>query len=544
MASKAMLACFIILLAVASVFFLPFEDTGNAISLKQIKAAQKATTQKAILQQVLLPYNEEEDRKLVIEMPYEATPAMPARVPSLGRTLRHIFARTPRETTYTLGLSAADRIKFSAVNMDKYQRFQRENPAIFMLMEWRNAENPAGKSIIYSQQKMESLSHYIALLETGGHFPFEAPSQGLYSESLSEDRFVFIRYNETDAWNMFAPHIAVSLFVEVNRIVPWSIRSYNENALKLLFDGTRFISYYSTANNYKFSMDKATGGGSQGITDWNAFNNLNFLRENSMIKPTQQESIYEVTEWLSQHLFHNSYPRAYSVRRDYGYNTSNYPVDRILNPPEGINSYTEGCSGTASLYAALLHTINIPVMKNDSLPNYFPGQPEGRRIGWHTGVVFPTANIALVHGDDPYTMSYLRGPREVPEEDAMYTIPEFTAFNNPVLEEGSGSNREEQIANQAGYNHMKKMYELGYKYSSYGLLAHRAHELTYYPDASSSYRMETKLRRGFYKPIFDEEFTRQFIADLDANITAIGSGNFEAGKRILVNWLVSRNREA
>ena len=55
--------------------------------------------------------------------------------------------------------------------------------------------------------------------------------------------------------------------------------------------------------------------------------------------------------------------------------------------------------------------------------------------------------------------------------------------------------------------------------------------------------METRLRTGFYKPIFDDLHIQQFISDLDANITVIGSGNFDAGKRILVNWLVSRNRE-
>lgn len=544
---KAVAAILIIAVFAVSIFLIAETGiTGNAISLKQLKAAPKAVSSiasKAPLQQALLPDNPEEDSRQIIEMPYESTPAMPSKIPvsSLRTRFRNIFIRGGSESTYILGLSTADRIKFPTLNMEKYRRFQMENPTIFRLMIWKNAENPSGKSIIYSQQKMESLSHYIALLETGQPFPFTAPSSGLYSESLSENRFLIIHYNETDAWNMFAPHLAASLFVEVNRLVPWSIRGYNENELKLLFDGTRFISYSSTGNTYKFSMDKTTGSGSQGITDWNAFYNLNFLRENSMIKPTQQESIYELTEWMSQHLFHDWFPRAISVRRDYGYNSSNYPVNKILNPPEDVNSYTAGCSGTASLYGALLSTINIPVMKNSSLPEYFP---ESGRLGWHTGVIFPTANLALAHGDEPYTMSYLRGPREVPEYEAMYTIDEFTAFNNPVLEEGSGSTREQQIANQATYDYVKRQYVLGYKYSAYGLLAHRAHELTYYRDPSSSNRMETKLRSGFYKPMFDEAFTQQFIADLDANITLIGSGNLESGKRILINWLVSRNREA
>ena len=542
MKAKAVAAIAIIAIFAVSIFLISETGiTGDAISLKSVKSSVKAAKAPSA-SSVLLPYNSEEDSEGIEAEQWLPNPAMPSRVPrdSIGARIRGVFLGRTIEPTYNIALSAADRVKFPTLSMEKYQRFQRENPGIFRLMIWKNAENPSGKSIIYSQQKMESLSHYIALLETGQPFPFTAPSQGVRSESLSEGRFVQIYYNETDVWNVFAPHLAASLFVEVNHLVPWTVRSYNENSLKALFDGTKFISYYSTDNAYKFSMDRTTGSGSQGITDWNAFYNLNFLRTNSMIKPTQEESIYELTEWMSQHLFHDWFPRAYSVRRDYNYNSSNYPVDKILNPPARVNSYTAGCPGTASLYGALLSTINIPVMKNSSLPEYFP---ESGRLGWHIGVVFPTANLALVHGDEPYTMSYLRGPREVPESEAMYTIDEFTAFNNPVLEEGSGATIEQQIANQATYEYVKRQYEIGYKYSAYGLLAHRAHELTYYPSPSSSNRMETRLRTGFYKPIFDDLHIQQFISDLDANITVIGSGNFDAGKRILVNWLVSRNRE-
>ena len=247
MASKSILPCILIILVSAAIFLLPLDVTGDAVRL-QLGASQKAGTAgpaiaKAAAQYPLLPYNSEEDSRAIKGSFFLPEPAMPQRTPrdSISSRIRGIFTGRAREPAYTINLSAEDKRKFPALSMAKYQRFQSENPMIFRLMEWRNAESPSGKSIIYSQQKMESVSHYIALLETGGPFPYTSPPPGISSETLLGGMAVNIYYNETEAWNMFAPHIAASLYIEVNHIVPWSIRGYDENGLRILFDGSRFI---------------------------------------------------------------------------------------------------------------------------------------------------------------------------------------------------------------------------------------------------------------------------------------------------------------
>ena len=81
---------------------------------------------------------------------------------------------------YQIELSPTDRARqeFEFVDMTKYQRFQGANRDIFAGMAWVNSENPAGRSIIFSQSTMQKLAYYIALLEAGQPFPLASPPSG------------------------------------------------------------------------------------------------------------------------------------------------------------------------------------------------------------------------------------------------------------------------------------------------------------------------------------------------------------------------------
>ena len=167
---------------------------------------------------------------------------------------------------------------------------------------------------------------------------------------------------------MWLPHLAITLYVEVNHIVPWTITSYTDYQKSLLLDSRKFINYQylPTGSAYSFALTWENGGGLTGITDWNPFYSYDFLNDNSMIRETQADSIYELTQWMRENLYHESMSNAYANRLAYGYNGS-YPVDKTLNPPSGQKHWTQGCTGTSSLYSAVLKTVNIPVSINLTL---------------------------------------------------------------------------------------------------------------------------------------------------------------------------------
>ena len=141
--------------------------------------------------------------------------------------------------------------------------------------------------------------------------------------------------------------------------------------------------------------------------------------------------------------------------------------------PENVN-HTQQDAGHCIALWRIPHTINIPVMK--LVPSEYFSE-SGRWGGIRS--LFPTAN-PTVHGDEPYTMSYLRFPeRCLKRSDVQLQNSPHSTIN---IGGRPGSTKREQIANQATYDYVKSsMFWL--QILSIPLL-HRAHELKYYTSSS------------------------------------------------------------
>lgn len=436
----------------------------------------------------------------------------------------------PREgAKYPFGLSDADKANpvLSSVNIRKYQDFQSAHREILDKIIWVDDANKQGRSIVYSNEKMQALTHYIALLEAGQVFPSSVPPAGFdvpWGEHLDSTRKF---YTENEALNMWLPHLALSFYVEVNHIVPWSIVSMPAEQQSFLLDSRHFINYYSLPSNsgYTFFLNWETGGGITGITDWNPFYSYDFLTDNSMIKPTQQETIYSLTQWMRENLYHEAAANAYAQHLAYGYNGS-YPLDKVLNPPSGQKHWTQGCSGTVSMYSALFRTINIPVSINLTL-------------GGHRAPLFSTANLALMHGDDPYGLVNRRGLQETPVEEIFLSIADFYALNHAEPEQYNGymPNR----AEMAGYLHSKRTYQNGYEHMAYALLKKRGEDvIMYLPNRIYNSTLGYWWLNETWRPIFDVEEVPVMLENLDAEIMRIGEGDYTTGNLRICRGLIPR----
>lgn len=440
--------------------------------------------------------------------------------------------RVPPDATpaYPIELSPEDRANplLSSADIAKYQRFQSANRGIFAEMAWANRENPSGRSIMYSRSAMQGLAHYIALLEAQQPFPLASPPAGFdvpWGEHLDSTRKF---YTEEEALSMWLPHIALSLYAEVNHLVPWSMLGYNEEQRSFLLDGRKFINYQeiSSRSAYSFALTWENGGGLTGITDWNPFYSYDFLNDNSMMQPTQQETIYAFTQWIRENIIHESASNAYALHLAYGYNGS-YPVDKVLNPPAGQRHWTQGCSGTSSLYSAMLKTINIPVSINLTL-------------GGHRAPLFPTANLALMHGDDPYGTMNRRGLQEVPVEEIFVPIEEFYSMNHAEPERYDGTHMPTR-ADMAGYLSSRRAYTNAYEHMAYQLLKKRAEDvIMYLPRGLYNSTLGYYWLNESWRPIFDPEEVPVMLASLDAEIMRIGEGDYTLGNLRVCRGLIPR----
>lgn len=445
-------------------------------------------------------------------------------------------------TTYPIHLSLADARNpaFASVDMSKYQQFQIENPRIFEQMIWASSRNNEGNSIIYSNPNMERLAYYLALLESGQPFPYTAPPAG-FTRRVSGENMKY--FTEEEALNMWLPHIAVSLYVELNKIVPWSMKGYTDEELAWLFDARKVFRYkYAGIEGYTMHIHYLSPDGMDGITDWNPFYTLEFLKSKKIIglktttvaasKPTirspgeivvpdttaikeaQKKAIYALTQWMRANLVHESSTSGPEHRILYGYDGL-YPLDKVLNPPEGAESMTAGCPGVTSMYGAMLGLINIPVKKSSSMER-------------HIAPIFPTVNLALIHGDDPYVLYYLRGTKEIPAQDLFVTIDKFNTMNRAPLEtyEGTTPSRREQTE----YLHNIEAARLAFASKAYILLRERAADvLLRIPGGYLESTLEAKWTDGFWKPMFSSAEMNSMFSAMDAEITRIGGGNYEEG---------------
>lgn len=445
--------------------------------------------------------------------------------------------------TYPIHLSLEDSRNpaFSSVDLGKYQAFQTANPKVFEQMMWTNSRNPTGKSIIYSSQNMGRLTYYIALLESNQPFPYTSPPAGTIRRVSGEDKNYF---TEEEALNMWLPHIAVSLYVEVNHLVNWSVKSYNDEELAVLFDGRKFLTYnYAGVEGYTISFHYLNPAGIDGITDWNPFYTLEFLKSKKIItiprtlpspeplrpiigaretvssfakpeKEAQKKAIYALTQWMRANLVHQTSTSAEEYAEIYEYEGP-FPLDKVLNPPTGAKSFTIGCSGTSSMYNAILGVINIPVTKSRSMDR-------------HTAPLFTTVGLALIHGDDPYMLYYRRGRQEVPAKDMFMTIDEFHTMNSAPLEvyEGHTPDRMEQVQYLEDIRAAKQAYNS----RAYVILRERAVDvMARIPSGSLENTLEHGWATMYWKPLFNSTEMNAMFSAMDTEILRIGRGNYTEG---------------
>lgn len=319
-----------------------------------------------------------------------------------------------------------------------------------------------------------------------------------------------------DAWKIYLAHVAHCLWTEVHRIVSWRLANFRDDDLKLLLDSRTLMAVQNTTpNTYRFDTNLLGN-----VTAWNPRISYQFLSNLDMIKPTQAATIFAVTDWMRAHLIHIGGGTVYADQ--YGY-AGPPPADRVLYPLEGKRHITAGCWGTTGLYAALLRSVNIPVKSSKIQLNG----------GRHSNPEFPTAGLALVHGDDPYTMQLDMSGNIIPSADLFYSLAELSdRFINPPIDcDGSRCN---SVDVQASYNQEKDQWRLAHDYlADYPLYIYARNGA-----AALNARLDGPdpdlAGYDYVQPLFQPAERQVIIDDVANKLTQIGNGDLAAGGAIVI----------
>jgi hypothetical protein len=231
----------------------------------------------------------------------------------------------------------------------------------------------------------------------------DAPTN-VHPNATDDTITVMQRVTPAYMWKLYIAHVAMALALEINQVLPWSIRHYSSMALRYLFDSST-MAWELASPSPSFSMGTyalfVPGQRADNLPK-TAFAppkwTYPFLVRTGLVGNTRLDTIERVLQWMRQNLWHffgaDTFGTCNAVWQYRGYP----PISRIIagtidanNSGQGRQHWTLGCHGSVGFLNALLRVVNIPVQ-----PVWICG---------HELACFMTEGKYIDHGDDPYNLN-------------------------------------------------------------------------------------------------------------------------------------------
>jgi hypothetical protein len=385
-----------------------------------------------------------------------------------------------------------------------------DNPRIRNSINWEARSDGLSQVTLpydsWSAAQKADLQAAILSREKGGPYPLDAPPDVEADGEISAE----------DAWSIYLAHVAQTLWVEVNRKVGWRLTSLTDEQLSLLLDGRKLLSFWYL--DYSFNTYLLGS-----VTAWNPRICFEFLDNLGLIKPTQVETIYALTDWMRGHLVHTFSGEDRIHLFDYA---GLPPADKMLYALDDRKHKVEGCWGVTGLYAAVLRSINLPV--------------ESERIWleefYHSRPFFPTVDLGLTHGDDVHNAVLTPSGSVAPSSVMFFNGADMQALfiePTPDCHEGRCNTAKEQASYNSGRHRWREAYE---HMADYLLYQYAYRGAAYLNDSLRGPRRNNTIHE-YVKPYFTGPERAGMVQAVAEKLVEIGEGDMEAGKtRVIDRW--------
>jgi hypothetical protein len=262
------------------------------------------------------------------------------------------------------------------------------------------------------------LWEFIQLRAAGRALPIAGPPALLRRDAFD--------ISHCDAWKIYLAHVAQSLWVDANALVPWRLSGAGAAQLEALLRMDTVV-------------NQSPGHVSLGdTTQWNPQGSYSFLTGGLMVGSDHWSTIRNLVEWCRTNLIHATswVSLGFASEQDYLGSVYGYRgpplVERMIDPLPGQRRTSLGCWYTDSFLASLLRTVNVPIRQGITT---FSGVA-------HSRAEFFTVGYNLAHGDDPYngwtyTGGTARDARLVPVDRLFYGNSELAwLIDHPVPRPG------------------------------------------------------------------------------------------------------------
>ena len=313
-------------------------------------------------------------------------------------------------------------------------QFLAEHARVADAMEWLGRDSQYRPYVTWPQRMKEKLVlAVIALVGEGNRLPDVMIN--LAAGSRGDDDHPLTVVSPEDAEDVYVANIAYSLLIDMTGILPWSLDDLSDRELEMLLGSQGFFSEYGSiagvSEGYMVAGMTAPAP-PEVIRD--------FLENNDLVRGNRYETIARTVEWTRHHLTHYScLPSTSNMENHWDYRGIP-PLARMFagtkrkpwQSPSGCRTgadqsaqrYTWGCHGTAWFFSHVLRAVNIPV----EAPRTYYAVCAG-----HAAVSFPSEDVYLSHGDDPYnrfTWYSPPFPEPFPSSDLLISGSRFREWFN------------------------------------------------------------------------------------------------------------------
>ncbi len=205
-----------------------------------------------------------------------------------------------------------------------------------------------------------------------------------------------------DAFNIFNRYIAHSLFIEKEKLTPWSVKDFETKDLSQLWNSENYFQYDSLHKYY--SPDYQRAGGALIHHPLASYHFMRSLIADYGLNNTN-ESLSVLLDWCRGYLVH-------SERQGQIFYQS---IPHTWYAKKGEVHRVYSCWATGGLIMDACRSMNIPFTKSTiELLN-----------GLHSQLYFPTENKYIVHADDLYDPLFYSPGKEVSSWAMAFTKNEF-----------------------------------------------------------------------------------------------------------------------
>ena len=328
---------------------------------------------------------------------------------------------------------AAAAVARPSIDLDSWLN---ERPALKSRMVWVTGE---GKRLAFDQWPRplkDRFESFYRKLEKGDK------NLGMRLASVDNiDKASGRAYFASDqAFDLYAAHAAHVLYVEANRLVPWSIVSRPAEELDVLLAGDRYVSRIlpSATTQYppaiKPNRDFGETPENDALGELNGDPRIGFdflsgktsASRRTLIGTDPLETLANLTVWLRDNVGHGDLENSIAHAK-----TQRWLQDRLsILPGTGVAVANHGCHSASKLMVDLARSVNIPLLhvrsqETDATSGHFFNRTHGGLVcGWggrEPRVLFHTDEIYAQSGEPSFPLDERTGALASPEAAArMY----------------------------------------------------------------------------------------------------------------------------